>query len=135
VIQKTDEKRPKRTALRIIPISSSVGWLEDEWNPTMVTTGQARLSTPRSNVDQAQTMPMVADRQRRNRRTPHPIAKLHPIGIGPHTAHAPIVVTRVARRALIAVVQAGTVHVLKNGGKRLRAVWKGVRQMSRSEGG
>ena len=32
-----------------MPISSSVGWLEEERNPAMVTTGQARLSTPRSN--------------------------------------------------------------------------------------
>ena len=131
VIQKTDEKRPKSTTLRIVPISSSVDWPDDERNPTIVTTGRARLSTPRSNVDHAQTVPMVAARQRRNRKIPQPTATLHPIEKGPQTSQAPMVVTIVARRALSAVVHAGMMSMLKRQGK-LGAVWKGGRKMSRT---
>jgi hypothetical protein len=113
VVQKTEEKSPNSTALRTMPISSSLGWLEDARNPIMVVIGQARLSTPSSKVDQAHTVPIVEARQRRNSRIPQATARIHPIENGPQTSHAPIVVTTVPRSALVEAVRVGTGSVPK----------------------
>jgi hypothetical protein len=113
VIQKTEEKSPNSTALRTMPISSSLGWPEDVRNPIMVVIGQARLSAPSSNVDQAHTVPIVEARHSRNSRIPHATARLHPIENGPQTSHAPIVITTVPRSALVEAVRVGTGFVQK----------------------
>lgn len=90
----------------------------------MVMTGQARLSTPSSKVDQAQIVPIVEPRHSKNKRRPHPTARLAPIEKGPQTSHAPSATTRVAGTALI-VVQAWRRMFLENSGIRFWQ-WRSV---------
>jgi hypothetical protein len=114
-IQNTEENSPKSTALRIAPISASLGSVEAAWTRTMVVIGHAKLSNPNRSVDQAQTDPIVGPRHKRKRRMVAASITLHSHEKGPQTSHAPMVATRVADTALIVMGQVGMVCSKKGG--------------------
>src|SRR5207249_6791462 len=72
VSQKIAEKSPKSKAVRISPISCSVGSVAVILTRTMVTTGHVRLSRPRNSVTHAQMAAIVEPCQMRNPATRSP---------------------------------------------------------------
>ena len=98
--QNTDEKSPNTTAERTVPISSSVGDADADLSWLIRMSGQAKLSRPRTSVDQAHTSVSVRAFHHKNPPTAAIHAARNAGGIASHSSHNPAAATSVPSRIL-----------------------------------